>query len=149
MWGLYSGMFEETAGNNELGNPKRDDPDDGGGILLDGVMDDGSGNYVTNTERVDLNTWGLYHYFVPAANVIDADYIKLREVRLGYTLPAKITGPIESLRIAVVGRNLATWGTAIKHIDPAHATNASNVQGIEGAQVPPVRSVGVNLSFVF
>lgn len=149
MWGLYSGMFEETAGLNELGNPKRDDPADGGGILLDGVMDDGSGNYVQNTERVDMNTYGLYHYFIPASNVFDASYYKLREVRLGYTLPNKITGPIESLRIALIGRNLATWGTELKHLDPSHATNAGNVQGIEGAQVPPTRSVGVNVSFNF
>ena len=149
MFGMYSGMLEETAGLNELGNPKRDDPADGGGILLEGVMDDGTGNYIPNDVRIDIGTYGSYHYVIPAANVFDADYYKLREVRLGYTLPNKFTGPVESLRIALVGRNLLTWGTAIEHIDPAHATNTSNVQGIEGAQVPPVRSVGVNVSFNF
>lgn len=149
MWGMYSGMLEETAGNNELGNPKRASVDEGGGVLLDGVMEDEAGNYVPNTVRADMNTLGLYHYFVAASDIFDADYVKLRELRVGYTIPNRLLGkvPIRDLRISFIGRNLAIWGTTIDHIDPSHATNSGNIQGIEGAQVPPVRSYGVNLSF--
>ncbi len=38
MWGMYSGMLEETAGLNELGNELRGDPAAGGGALNEGVL---------------------------------------------------------------------------------------------------------------
>lgn len=42
----------------------------------------------------------------------DADYIKLREITLGYQLPASITalfGPVAAARLTVGARNLKTW----------------------------------------
>jgi hypothetical protein len=45
-YGFGTGLYPETAGVNELGNPSRLPVAQGGGILLDGVKEDGSPNDV-------------------------------------------------------------------------------------------------------
>jgi hypothetical protein len=103
-----------------------------------------------NTEKIDAYTWTTDHYNGPAAqNVLDASYIKLREMTLSYTIPAKLTGPIKNLKVGLFGRNLATFGTAMKGIDPETNTSSGNVQGIEGAGLPMLRTFGFNVGFNF
>lgn len=165
MWGRYSGILEESAAINDNGKNIRDAVEDGGGALFEGVYgyvkDDGSiqytdadGNDVTdpvkNTTHIDAESWGGWHYSGPAeANVFDADYIKLRELRLSYTLPSKWTGPIQNLAVSAFGRNLAIWGTDIKHVDPENTTGSGNIQGIEGGALPSLRYFGLGLNFNF
>lgn len=146
MWGMYSGMLDETAGLNELGNLKRDDPAAGGGVLNVGVLADGT----ANTTRLDAESWASGFYSGPAAqDVFKSDFIKLREITLGYTLPIK-SNAINSLKISAYGRNLALWGPDTKHFDPEAATTSSgNVQGIEGGALPSVATFGFNLGFQF
>ncbi len=146
MWGMYSGMLDETVGLNELGNPKRDAPEDGGGILVPGVMADGT----PNTTRVDAETWATWMYSGPAAqSVFKSDFIKLREVTIGYTLPIKTT-VFKNVRVSAYGRNLALWGPDTRHFDPEMATTSSgNIQGIEGGALPSVATYGLNLNIQF
>lgn len=165
MWGIYSGMFDETAILNANGVNVREAVADGGGVLIDGVYGtlnaDGTVNYidkdgnpataaVANETYISAVRWAADHYSRPAAqNVFDASYVKLREVRIGYTIPGKYTGPIQNLRISVYGRNLAIWGRDCQHLDPENTTSAGNIQGIEGGQLPSLRTFGVNLSCNF
>lgn len=149
MWGMYSGMLEETAANNELGNPVRDAvtaDEKSGGVLLEGVLADGT----VNTKRISAVRWAADHYSGPAAqNVFKSDFIKLREISLGYTLPLR-NNVIQDLKISAYGRNLAIWGPDTKHFDPESATTSSgNIQGIEGGALPSVASFGVNVGFKF
>jgi len=146
MWGMYSGMLEETVGLNELGKEKRSDPADGGGVLVKGVLADGT----PNTTRVDAETWAGSMYSGPAAqSVFSSDFIKLREVTIGYTIPLK-SSVINSLKVSAYGRNLALWGPDTKHFDPESATtNSGNVQGIEGGALPSVATFGFNLGIQF
>jgi hypothetical protein len=53
------------------------------------------------------------------------------------------------MKVAVYGRNLAIWGRDIEHIDPEFALSTGNVQGIEGGQLPGMRTFGFNLTFNF
>jgi len=165
MWGMYSGILEETAATNANGKNVRDPLEDGGGVLVEGyygeVLDDGTLQYlnadgtpsdvpVANGTYVDAETWGGWHNAGPAEqNIFDADYIKLREVRLSYTLPSKWTGPIQNLAVSAFGRNLGIWGTDIKHIDPENTTGSGNIQGIEGGALPSLRYFGFGLNFNF
>jgi len=146
MWGIYSGMLDETAGTNELGNLKRNDPAEGGGILLEGVLEDGT----PNTQRLDAETWASGYYSGPAAqNVFKSDFIKLREFTIGYTVPLR-SKVINTLKVSAYGRNLALWGPDTKHFDPESATTSSgNVQGIEGGALPSVTSFGLNFGLQF
>lgn len=147
MWGMYSGMLEETAGLNELGNPKRDPVANGGGVILSGVLADGT----PNTKRISMQRMASDMYSRPASqNVMSGDFIKLREITLGYTVPLSPNCPIKGLKITAYGRNLLMFGPATKHFDPEMATTSSgNTQGIEGGILPSVASYGLNVGVKF
>ena len=102
-----------------------------------------------NTTSISAVRWAADHYSGPAAqNVFDASYVKLREVRIGYTIPASVTGPFKNVRVGAFGRNLAIWGSdATDYIDPENTTSSGNVQGIEGGALPSLRTYGFNVSF--
>ncbi|WP_322970790.1 TonB-dependent receptor domain-containing protein [Faecalibacter sp. LW9] len=140
MWGHYSGMLEDTAANNVREN----------GLVLEGVMWDGQG-YVQNTQTTEaLPYFENFYYGVDKQNVLDADYIKLREVTLSYSFPKKWAGPFANVTVSAFGRNLATWGLDKKGFDPEQASYGSgNVQGIEGGSLPSTRTYGMNLKLQF
>jgi TonB-linked SusC/RagA family outer membrane protein len=142
MFNAYSGLAAETAGLNELGNPKRDPADEGGGILLDGVREDGT----PNTTRIDAQAlyedhlFALHDYWV-----FDKTYIKLREVSLGYSFPSALISKwrIKSAKLSFIVRNPVLIYSAIGGgIDISETENIWT----EGGQLPPVRSFGINLN---
>jgi len=134
---MYSGMLEETAvdGIREKG------------VILDGVKEDGT----KNDKVVDAIDWAKAHQTtVDAQNIFDADYVKLREISLGYDLPTKWVGPFKGITISMFGRNLFTWNLAWKGMDPEMASYGSgNIQAIEGASLPSTRTYGMNVKFKF
>ena len=138
MWGMYSGMLEETA----LGGNRED------GVILPGVKENGQPNDI----RLDAATWGgTYYNTVDVQNVFDASYIKLRDVTLGYDLPKSVIGnALQSVRVSVFGRNLLAWNLAFDGIDPENTSYGSdNIQGMEGGSLPSTRTFGFNVNFKF
>ena len=107
-------------------------------------------NINTDIPRNDAN-----NYTKPSEWYIeDGSYLRLRNVTLGYTLPASITSVIniERLRVYLGGRNLLTL-TKYSGINPevgeATGTDGLLRMGID-ATVYPVTSMilfGVNLTF--
>ncbi|MBB6325194.1 TonB-linked SusC/RagA family outer membrane protein [Algoriphagus iocasae] len=88
---------------------------------------------------------------VTSTSVVDGDFIKLRQLTLGYSLPASWFGNtpvIKGLDISFVARNLAYLMRKAKNIDP-EASFGSNINfaGIEGTALPSTRSFGFNLNF--
>ncbi|MBE9469394.1 MAG: SusC/RagA family TonB-linked outer membrane protein [Bacteroidetes bacterium] len=144
MWGTYSGMLENTTTPTSDGNTIRED-----GLVLDGVTEAGDVN-TTNISAYGYAARFYHAYGTPSAtSVFDASYIKLREVRIGYTLP-KLTTFIQNIKVSAYGRNVATWGLDNKGIDPESIVAGSgNVQGIEGGLVPGTRSYGFNVILTF
>lgn len=141
-FGEYAGVLESTLRGRETDFC---DP----GIVVAGIMPDGS----VNGDGVDDVTVCPESYFGrnygnQAAGIDDATYFKLREVRLGYQIPAKFMGRFgfSGGDIAIIGRNLLLWAPNIDNIDPETAFDASNVQGIEFGQYPSARSFGLSLS---
>jgi hypothetical protein len=51
--------------------------------------------------------------------VVAGDYLRLKNIEFGYTLPKKVTSNIglDKLRVYINGRNLTTW-SKIKNLDP-------------------------------
>ncbi len=144
MFNNYSGLGAETAGLNELGNPKRDAVADGGGVLLDAVTDEGK----PNTTRVE--TQNLYENWLFALNeryIYDKTYVKLREVSFGYSLPTRVLGKfMKSASISLIARNpLLIYSAIGGGID----ISESETIWYEGGQLPPVRSFGVNVRLGF
>ena len=144
MFNAYSGLAAETAGLNELGKEKRSDPAAGGGVLLDGVTEDGK----PNTTRVD--TQNYYENWLFALNekwIYDKTYMKLREVSFGYNLPKSMLGNwAKSANISFIARNpLLIYSAVGGGID----ISESETIWYEGGQLPPVRSFGVNVRLGF
>ena len=84
--------------------------------------------------------------------VYDASFIKLREVKLGYTLPTNwIDGlRLQSATISLVGRNLALLHSNTEGFDPEQVNSISNAaQGYEGGSLPSTRSIGFNVNLKF
>lgn len=138
MWGMYSGMIEESTldGNRA------------GGIVLDGVLADGS----QNTRNISAQAYGaMYYNTVDALNVFDASYIKLRDVTIGFDLPKSLIGGfLEGVRISAFGRNLVAWNLDWKGMDPENTSYGSgNIQGLEGGSLPSTRQYGFNVNFKF
>lgn len=80
--------------------------------------------------------------------VFDASYVKLREISLSYTLPAKWFEKnfLKSVSFSLVGRNLAILFKNTTHIDP-EVSSAS--LGYNYGQLPSTRSLGFNLNAKF
>jgi TonB-linked SusC/RagA family outer membrane protein len=140
-WGRYAGVLKETLVGRE------------GGVIGPGVKlaDDGV-TYVPNDVVVTAEEYNhtAYSNTMDYASVFDATYMKLREMKLGYTF-AKIGDlPFRDLSINLVGRNLALLYSRVPHIDPETSfNNSSGAQGLEFGQLPSARSLGFSIGVKF
>jgi TonB-linked SusC/RagA family outer membrane protein len=131
-WGRYAGVLAETAIGRDTG------------IVVQGI-DEATG--LPNTRRIPAETYWHSTWTIHESNIFDASYVKLREVKLGYSVPADFAARVgaSSMYLSLFGRNL--WlSTDVPHIDPETAFAAGNVQGLEFAQFPSLRSFGFNVS---
>ncbi|MGV3657622.1 MAG: hypothetical protein ACO1NX_06695 [Chitinophagaceae bacterium] len=84
------------------------------------------------------------------ANTFSTDFIKLRETRIDYTVPASITRKLKLQRasIGVYGRDLLMI-THWPAFDPEFGTlsNGDINAGFEIGQFPSTRSFGINIVF--
>jgi hypothetical protein len=79
--------------------------------------------------------------------IYDASFVKLREARLSFALPLQFFAPLraQSVRLSIVGRNLALWTNA-PNIDPETVLSTATYRGAEMGQLPTAKSVGIQLS---
>ncbi|HZK64483.1 MAG TPA: SusC/RagA family TonB-linked outer membrane protein, partial [Puia sp.] len=104
---------------------------------------------------VSADAQGYYQRLatISRVNVLNGDYIKLRQVTLGYTISEKALGNIpvfSSIQISLVGRNLLTLLKHSDNIDPEAGFNATvRYAGIEGTSLPATRTFGINANFKF
>ncbi|MBE7174734.1 MAG: TonB-dependent receptor, partial [Williamsia sp.] len=140
MYGKASGLLDVTAANNVRET----------GVIAPGVTEDGKANTVKISAADHFkNNYGLK---INAADVYDASYTYLREVRLGYALPEKWAGAVKAKNasLTLYGRNLWLIHSNAPNVDPSNIINSdSNIQGLEGGALPSVRSFGVNLTVGF
>lgn len=123
-------------------------------IIGEGVVLDSDGKYVPNTTKVVPATF--YGDYYRRANVEtnshDASYIKLREVRLAYSVPASKLSKIffEQVIIGLYGRDVFML-TQFPIFDPETAALNGSVilPGIEMGQMPSTRTFGFNLTLKF
>ena len=83
--------------------------------------------------------------------VEDSDYIKFRQLSIGYSLPSSLLDNIflTSVNVQVIAANLFYLKRSVDNIDPESAYNVSNSQGLEYFGVPSTRSYGLNLNVKF
>jgi TonB-linked SusC/RagA family outer membrane protein len=141
-WGRYAGTLSETLIGRETG------------VVGNGVMSDGSGGYVANNVVVSAKSFNqsTYSNSVESSAIFDASYVKLRQISIGYTLPRKFieNSIVKSLKVSIVGRNLAILHKNTPHIDPETGFSSSNgEQGQEFGQYPSARNIGFNINMKF
>lgn len=149
-YGLATGLYKETVGTNELGNPIRNSIEEGGGIILPGVNADGQ----PNTTRLAMDAYPMAGGSVKPtkAYVYDAGYVKLREVLFTYALPQSIVAklsPLRSLAFSAVGRNLWIIHKNLPYADPEDNLGAGNFQGYQVGSQPGIRNIGFNIKATF
>jgi TonB-linked SusC/RagA family outer membrane protein len=149
-YGLATGLYSETAGLNDLGNPSRNTLANGGGIILPGVNADGT----TNTKRISNGNYGTYGYVYnpDKAFVYDASYVKLRQALLTYSFPQKIVsklGPVKGIDLSLIGRNLWIIHKNVPYADPEETLSSGNLQGYQSGAIPTTRTISFNAKFNF
>ena len=154
-YGLATGLYDETAALNDLGNPIRD-PITGdefsGGIILPGVFADGTPNDVRAPgPQFFGNSFG-YRRQPNRAFVYDASYIKLREVSISYTLPKKWIDnlSVDTMKFSLVGTNLWIIHKNLPDADPESGLGSGNLaSGYSVGSLPTTRNIGCNLTLKF
>lgn len=151
-----AGLSEETVGVNDKGYDWREFPgaytlaggNTGiGGYRVPGVFANGT----PNNRYIAARSYFYTAFQKDAKNhLLDASYLKLREVRLGYTIPQAIVkkvGGVKSLNIgAVVSNAWLIWANAKKYgVDPSEL----EVFYREGGQLSQTRQVGFNIRATF
>jgi TonB-linked SusC/RagA family outer membrane protein len=159
MWyGIGTGLYAETAGLNDLGNPVRDPivettpgnyGPDSGGFINKGVMADGS----PNTTRVRGDYYAADGWAVSPNSrfTYDASFVKLREVVLTYNFPRSLlkSTPITAASVSFVGSNLWIISKNLPYADPEATQGSGNIQGWQSGVLPTVKNYGFNLSVSF
>jgi TonB-linked SusC/RagA family outer membrane protein len=135
-YSIYRGLNQLTLAGRE------------GGITT-GVDADGN----PNTVAADAQSYYQRLATISRVNVLNGDYIKLRQVTLGYTFSESMLKKIpviRTLQVSLVGRNLFYFMKKSDNIDPEAGFNASiNYAGIEGTSLPSTRTFGFNLNVKF
>lgn len=130
-------------------------------VIPNSVIEVSEGVYEENT-NVQVSG-GRQSYWTDVYNTVKSNYVKdatalkMRELALNYTLPAKILQktPISKLTVGFIGRNLLTWLPKENHFsDPefnnTRSTDDPNAIGIGGyLQSPPTKSYGFSLNVEF
>lgn len=148
-YGSATGVLEESAGLNDLGNPSRNTIANGGGVIMPGVTADGK----PNTIRVE-NTFGTFGYVQNPAHgfVYDASYVKLREAVLTYSIPGSVYAGVKAIKgidVSLIGRNLWIIHKNLPYSDPEENLSSGNIQGYQSGAYPTTRSLGFNVRLKF
>jgi len=146
-----SGQAKGTTGVNDKGVDIRQFPSEGGGIRLDGTW---QGRDTTMYVPARF-------YFADLINesmwqVLDATYIKMREIRLGYTIPASFLKNlhIKNANLGFMINNAWMIYSPMRDdigIDPSESGQGqgNGLIGYHGAQLFSTRTMGLNLRVAF
>jgi len=149
-YGQYTGLYPETAGLNDLGNPLRNSIANGGGIILDGVYEDGT----PNQSRIPANMVGAGFGVEVEPNkkfIYDASYVKLREVGFTYNVPSKFLDKTmaKSISFSLLGNNLWIIHKNLPYADPEAGQSSGNIQGFQSGVMPTTKVYSFNIKATF
>jgi len=148
-------MFSQTNHkNNTLGKTKVTLPGRDGGIIGQGVVKQPDGSFIPNTVKVAASSYYDNYYQIANAetNIFDASFLKIREARVEFNLPAALLNKIgvRQTSLALFGRDLFNF-TKFPGFDPegGNLNNGTLTPGVELAQFPSTRTMGMNLTLKF
>lgn len=123
-----------------------------GGVLVEGVIDNGDGTFTPNTTTISAQDyWGAVSN-IGSEYVFDQTNVRLRELSLSYTLPQRLLKNtfVQSATLSAVGRNLLFLYKDAENFDPESSYSTSNFsQGVLFYALPTTRSFGLSLNVNF
>ncbi|PWS27972.1 SusC/RagA family TonB-linked outer membrane protein [Pedobacter yonginense] len=126
-------------------------------IWPNSVIETSPGVYTPNTtvrtRSGNFDFWhGNFNSFAES-NIVDAAFLKLRDISFGYQVPAKYLNktPFGRASLSVNGANILLWTPkSNKYIDPeASIFGTNNSQGREFTSIPSTRTFGITLNATF
>lgn len=154
MFGAYAGVVKYTADNNVRENGViygRDIMPEVEFIKADGSVNDIPVAAATAYKWVSYASSGGSEF-----DIVDGSFIKLRQIQLGYNLPARTLRRVNWIRSANI--SLFSYNVALL---AKHKSNRSNIDpetgfgvgndglGVEQNQIPSNRSIGIQLNLNF
>ncbi len=119
-------------------------------VIPNSVVADGAGGYTTNT--TPTNAFAYVQSQPAGTYLLDASYLKLREVAVSYNIPTSNMGPFKRITVGVFAKNLKYWvAKENTFADPevGGVGAASDAVGIETTTTPTSRSFGAELRLNF
>ena len=162
-YGYGTGLYPDSVGNNDLGNPLRNPVTtgaDSGGVILAGANinpaytpTNGQPQYIPNVNRLDKSQSSQVLGTDPptAAFVYDATFVKLRELQLSFDLPSRLltSTSLKKATFSVVGNNLWIIYKKLPFSDPEAGLSSGNVQGYQSGPSPMTRNISFNIKLKF
>ncbi|HRO44988.1 SusC/RagA family TonB-linked outer membrane protein [Agriterribacter sp.] len=125
-------------------------------VIPGSVVETEAGKYVANTTAVagDRAYFTSYVSPVQSTYAVSANFFKLRELQIGYKLPAGLLarqGIIKQAGVALIGRNLfSIWHTDNIYNDPEFVYAGGSSEGyLSWRHLPPTRMIGFSLNVGF
>jgi TonB-linked SusC/RagA family outer membrane protein len=151
-YGQATGLYEASAGTNDLGYPVRNTIANGGGVVLEGVQADGTPNTIRTLSPQAFGSMGGYSRNPAKAFIYDASFVKLREVNITYRLPNDLVSKMKltGMSISLVGSNLWIIHKNLPDADPESGLSAGNLSnGYSVGSLPTTKNIGCNLTLKF
>jgi hypothetical protein len=140
-WRGFPGTYTTAGGNTGTG-----------GIRIPGVYAPGTPKAgQPNDQYISARSYFYTSLQRDASNyILDASYIKLREIRFGYSLPKSVLSKVPFAKSANLGLTVQNawliWATVKQYgLDPSELETYYR----EGGQLPQTRQYGLNLRIAF
>lgn len=142
-WTKFYGSFNGTTTNTATFNREPF-------VVPNSVTEDGAANTIEVTEQDYYTNYDP----VGAHYLIDASFVKLREIGLNYTIPAKILSKakLKTGTFGIYANNVKFWLPSENTYADPEVNGPSlngNATGIETTQTPPAQSLGFKLGLTF
>jgi len=140
-WRGFPGTYTTAGGNTGTG-----------GIRIPGIYAPGTPKAgQPNDQYISARSYFYTSLQRDASNyILDASYIKLREIRFGYSLPKSVLSKVPFAKSANLGLTVQNawliWATVKQYgLDPSELETYYR----EGGQLPQTRQYGLNLRIAF
>ncbi len=121
------------------------------GLTVSGIDNATNQPFTTTVAPENLQTyWGEIND-IAEEFVEDSDYIKFRQLSIGYSIPQRALENVflTSVNVSFIASNLFYISRSIDNIDPESAYNVGNSQGLEYFGVPSSRNYGMTINLKF
>jgi TonB-linked SusC/RagA family outer membrane protein len=118
-------------------------------VIENSVVENTDGSFSPNEKEILANSY--LDDGNATKNILDASFVKLREITLGYNLPKSLVSKVglQNVSVRFFAKNLKYWvAKENTFADPEvnGPGGPTNIQNVESSQTPSQKSYGINLN---